>query len=178
MPPYFLHHIIFGNVTYTYFMYGIVWQSLPTWGMTWKYRRPACIYTYLCLCTCSYDGVQYTRVCVVIWIYTHNKHIHIRISSTAYMYAWPKVSYQEAYPNYHIVGGGAGGHYQLAPMNLMSPLSSSFALVNNLVSPLTSSFAPVNLMSPLIVKLINMLQRQLRRCTCSPSGPPRCHLRN
>ena len=109
MPPCFLHHIIFGNVTYTYFMYGIVWQSLPTWGMTWKYRRPACIHTYPCLCTCSYDGVQYTRVCVVIWIYTHNKHIHIRISSTAYMYAWPQVLYQEAYPNYHIVGGGVGG---------------------------------------------------------------------
>ena len=73
---------------------------------------------------------------------------------------------------------GVWGHYPFAPVNLVSPLSSSFALVNNLVSPLSSSFAPVNHMSPLIVKLVNMLQRQLRRCTCSPSGPPRCHLRN
>ena len=55
-------------------------------------------------------------------------------------------------------GWGCGGHCPFAPANLVSPLSSSFALVNNLVSPLSSLFAPVNLMSPLIVKLINMLR--------------------
>ena len=83
-----------------------------------------------------------------IWIYTHNKHIHICISSTAYMYAWPQVLYQEAYLNYHIVGGVGA-----LPICTGEPCVTFIKLICTGEQPRVTFIkliSPVNLMSPLI----------------------------